>query len=182
MAVPLADSGDKAGGGRILAEARRLAEGLVAAGRGGDEARALLAKSLNDAIVSMPDPRDELEQARRAQAICEELVEKYPGVTRYLEELASSHITIGYVFYRLGRPTEVIAANADATAIYQRLVDAQPDVYRSGTRWRSSSTTSRRVSLTWAGLTRRSRRSAGPWRSGGRRPRPTPPSHPWGTT
>ena len=40
MAVPLADSGDKAGAQATYAEARRLAEGLVAADRGGDEARA----------------------------------------------------------------------------------------------------------------------------------------------
>jgi tetratricopeptide (TPR) repeat protein/tRNA A-37 threonylcarbamoyl transferase component Bud32 len=132
MAVPLADSGDKAGAQATYAEARRLAEGLVAADRGGDEARVLLVKAINDAITNMVDPRGELETARRARAICEELVGKHPGVTRYLEQLGGSHITIGYIDYKLGRPADVIAANEDATAIYQRLVDAQPDVYRFG--------------------------------------------------
>ena len=53
-------------------------------------------------------------------------------MTRYQEELGASHITIGYVFYRSGRPADVIATNTDAAAIYQRLVNAQPDVYRFG--------------------------------------------------
>jgi serine/threonine-protein kinase len=104
MAVPLLDSGDNAGGEAAYAEARRLAEGLVAANRGGDEAPALLAKALYDAIAAMPDPRDELETARRARALCEELVRKHPGVTRYVEELGGAHMAIGYVFYRAGRP------------------------------------------------------------------------------
>jgi eukaryotic-like serine/threonine-protein kinase len=132
MAVPLADSGDKAGAQATYTEARRLTEDLIAADRGGDEARALLVKTINDATTNMADPRDELETARRARVISEELVGKHPGVTRHMEQLASSHITIGYVFYRMGRPADVIAATADATAIYQRLVDAQPDVYRFG--------------------------------------------------
>src|SRR5262249_9798239 len=111
-------------------EARRLAEGLVTANRGGDEAPALLAKALSDAITATPDPRDELETARRARALCEELGRKHPAVTRYLEELGGAHMAIGYVFYRAGRPADVLAASLDATAIYQRLVDTQPDVYR----------------------------------------------------
>jgi serine/threonine-protein kinase len=132
MAVAMDDGGDTAGAQAALAEARRLAEGLVAADRGGDEARVLLAKALNDAIVNMADPRDELETAWRGRSICEQLVRKHPGETRYLEELGASHVTLGYVFYRMGRPADVIAVNEDATAIYQQLVDAQPDVYRFG--------------------------------------------------
>ena len=47
MGVTLSDTGDSAGSAASTAEARRLAEDLVAAGRGGDEARALLAESLD---------------------------------------------------------------------------------------------------------------------------------------
>ena len=65
MAVAMSDSGDKTGTQAAHTEAHRLAEGLVAAGRGGDESRQLLAKALNDAIMDMADPRAELETAQR---------------------------------------------------------------------------------------------------------------------
>ena len=55
---------DKSGALASCEKASRLAESLVAAGRGGDEARALLAQCLTHTSESLANPRDGLEMAQ----------------------------------------------------------------------------------------------------------------------
>jgi eukaryotic-like serine/threonine-protein kinase len=131
LGTMLASSGDYARAQVSFEEAPKLAEGLVAAGRGGDDARSLLALSLVAASFKAANPKDALEMVSRGRAIAHELVRKYPKAPLYLERLGDSHYANGYVLRdRLGLPAEAIVAVKEAASIYQRLGNAQPDVYR----------------------------------------------------
>ncbi len=128
--VTLDSTGDSAGSAASTAEALALVEGLVAAGRGGDEARALLAESLNWAAIKAANPREALEMAHRALAMARELVAKDPGASRHLEILSQVHSILGSFHANMGRHAEAIAAYEEAAAILRRLADAQPGVFR----------------------------------------------------
>jgi serine/threonine-protein kinase len=125
--------GDDAGQRASYEEALRLAEGLVASGRGADEARSVLADCLH--MFGMPhqaatrDPAKTLAMARRALAITRDLVERNPSSTRYLEQLGLCHLMIGRGLDELDRPAESIAAKEEGIAIFGKLADARPEVY-----------------------------------------------------
>jgi serine/threonine-protein kinase len=122
-------SGDRAGSLSSFGDARGLVEGLVVAGSGGDEAKALLAETLDGMGLDRANPRENLEMRYRALEIAKELVGKHPGVTRYLGLLGLLQMNIGVDLLDLGREAEAIAASKEAATTTQRLVDARPDVY-----------------------------------------------------
>jgi eukaryotic-like serine/threonine-protein kinase len=126
LGVTLSEIGDTAGSKASAGEALELAEGLVAAGRGGDEARALLAESLNWASTHTADRQAGLELARRAQAIARELAGKNPEAPPYLQLQSDSQSIYGSALSALGRRDEAIAAYLDGAAILERLIEAQP--------------------------------------------------------
>ena len=69
--------------------------------------------------------------ARRAVATMRELVSRHPSMTRYQEWLGECLRILGYVVsIQAGRPDEGIAVNEEAVTYYQKLADAQPDLYR----------------------------------------------------
>ncbi len=128
--VTLDATGDSAGSAASMAESRKLAEDLVAAGHGGDEARALLAETLDWTAMKAANPRDGLELTHRALAIARELVAKDPGAGRYQEILSQAHGISGFVLGNMGQFAEAIAAYEETAAILRRLADAQPGVFR----------------------------------------------------
>ena len=91
-----------------------------------------------NASPSKGTPRDPGQEApwrnwrsRRAQAILSELVARDPSDTRYLEVQGQGHFQVGYTLATsLGRPAEAIAEYEEAIAIFQKLVDSQPEVHR----------------------------------------------------
>jgi serine/threonine-protein kinase len=111
-------------------EALGLAEGLVSAGRGGDDARFELAECLQPLSyqVGKNRPEEGLALARRGQAICRDLVSRNPSVTRYLEGLAKAQFAVGYLLGSAGKP-EAITAYKEAIPIHEQLVSAQPEHY-----------------------------------------------------
>jgi serine/threonine-protein kinase len=138
LAVSLNRTANVQEGRELLEEAIKLAEGLIAAGRGSDEAKFELAECMayQDSMVDISRPEEEavairrLEMARRALAIGQELVGKNPGETRYLKLLGDWHGKVGRLLGSLGRLAEGMAAQKEAAATYQRLVDAQPEAYQ----------------------------------------------------
>jgi serine/threonine-protein kinase len=113
-------------------EALRLAEQMVAAGAGSDEARAVLADcllNLAEVIWTGPEQGSALALARRARVILRELVAKDPSHPRYLELLSQCHLTIGYQLNRTGKPAEAIVSEKEGLSIYEKLADARPDSY-----------------------------------------------------
>ena len=64
-------------------------------------------------------------------ATMRELVLEHPSMTRYQEWLGECLRIMGYVVrIQAGRPDEGIAVNEEAVTYYQKVADAQPDVYR----------------------------------------------------
>jgi tetratricopeptide (TPR) repeat protein len=123
---------DAAGSRKSWEEALRLAEGLVAAGRGGDEARFELARCAErlSHYIAEGRPDEGLAMAHRAETILRELVAKAPSETRYLEALGVCLQGKGARLGGLGRQSEVLAVWEEAAATFQKLVDARPEVYR----------------------------------------------------
>jgi serine/threonine-protein kinase len=138
LAYSLQRTADVKEGWESVEEAFKLAEGLIAAGRGSDEAKFELAECIEsqEAMVDTNRPLEEavairrLEMARRALAIAQELDGKNPGVTRYLKLLAASRDSVGLFLDHLDRRAEALAAHKEAAEIYQRLVDAQPEAWQ----------------------------------------------------
>ncbi len=133
MGLLLGTSGDKPGRLTSYEEAYKLAADLVDSGRGSDEARFELARCLSGFSTILPQGRREeaLQMARRAVATMRELVLKNPSMTRYQEWLGECLRIMGYVVsIQAGRPDEGIAFNEEAVTYYQKLADAQPDLYR----------------------------------------------------
>ncbi|HEY2159579.1 MAG TPA: serine/threonine-protein kinase, partial [Isosphaeraceae bacterium] len=128
--IVLRSIGDPAGSEASMEEAFKVAEDLVAAGRGGDEARALLAEVLNWKWARGADLRGRSELIGRALTIAQGLVAKDPGTIRYLQILSSGHSMNGLVLNDMGRRDEAVAAYGESVAIQQRLVDARPGTFR----------------------------------------------------
>jgi tetratricopeptide (TPR) repeat protein len=132
LGVWLGSTGDVAEQVASYQEALGLADGLVSAGRGGDDARFELSKCLDwmSEQVAQKRPEDGLEMVRRAQAIGRDLVARNRSVTRYLERLASAVFATGLRLSTVGRPAECIAAYEEAVANYEELASTQPDRFR----------------------------------------------------
>jgi serine/threonine-protein kinase len=134
LGVAVDETSDRAGAYATYREAVELAEGIAASGRGGDEARFVLAQSLAlkaGTARSGGGPEENLAMMRRAQAILRELVAKDPSNARYPEELGQGHYQIGYTLAAaMGRPAEAIAEYEDTIAIYRKLAESRPDVHR----------------------------------------------------
>jgi serine/threonine-protein kinase len=130
LAIQLESTGDAAASTATFEEALRLAEGLVAAGRGADEAHFELARCAQMLGYKLSGRRlDEgLPMAQRALAIFRDLVARAPSESRYVEELGTCHLIMGAILS--GRPVESLASLQEAVAIYRKLADAQPGVYR----------------------------------------------------
>jgi serine/threonine-protein kinase len=113
-------------------EALGLAEGLITAGRGGDEARYEMSLCLDwmSYHVAQQRPEEGLEMARRAQAISRDLVARNPTVTRYLERLAGAQFALGSRSSMAGKPAEGIAAYKESVSTYQNLASTQPERFR----------------------------------------------------
>jgi serine/threonine-protein kinase len=113
-------------------EALGLAEGLITAGRGGDEARFEMAMCLDwmSYHVAQRRPEEGLEMARRAQAISRDLVARNPSVTRYLQRLASAQFAMGSRLSMTGKPAECIAAYEESVSMYQKLAGIHPERFR----------------------------------------------------
>jgi tetratricopeptide (TPR) repeat protein len=113
-------------------EALGLAEGLITAGRGGDEARFEVAMCLDWMSYHVAQRRPEvgLEMARRAQAISQDLVARNPSVTRYLERLAGAQFALGSRLSMAGKPPEGIAAYRESVSTYEKLASTQPERFR----------------------------------------------------
>ncbi len=133
LASSLSMIGDDDGQRASYEEALRLAEGLVASGRGADEARSVLADCLH--MFDMPNqgerrgPAKTLAMARRALAITRDLVVRNPSSTRYLEQIGLCHLMIGKCLDELDRPAESIAAKEEAIVVFGKLADARPEAY-----------------------------------------------------
>ena len=114
--------GDKAGQRASYEEALTLAEGLVASGRGSDEARFELAECLRmmtyqaGGTTSGGGAGDGPPRGGDLR----ELVGTNPSATRYLEELGECHFATRLRPRSIGRPAEAIAAYEEGVAIYQR--------------------------------------------------------------
>jgi hypothetical protein len=90
----------------------------------------VLADLLSSGSAVETDPRESLEMLRRARAIAQELVDKHPGVLRYLELLGGSQMAIGnHLSEKFGREAEAIVAGKNAVPIIQRLAEAQHENY-----------------------------------------------------
>jgi serine/threonine-protein kinase len=127
--------GDGAGEKAAYQEAVELAEGLAASGRGGDDARFVLAKSLarraSTERFGTRGGEGTLAMTRRSQAILRELVARDPSNAEYLEQMCDSHYQIGLTLAAdLGRPAEAVAEYEDSIAICRKLADRQPEVHR----------------------------------------------------
>jgi serine/threonine-protein kinase len=132
VAVCQDSSGDTAARRMSWEEALRLADGLVAAGRGGDEARFELARCATMLSLDIANgrPDEGLAMARRAETILRELVAKAPSETRYLEGLGDCLWTLGFLHNDRGRQSEALAVEEEAAATYQKLIDGRPEVNR----------------------------------------------------
>jgi serine/threonine-protein kinase len=131
----LDDVNDNAGALVALEDAVKAAEGAVAASRGSDEARLVLADCLSRLalVVGRRRPEDGLATSRRALLILRELVAKDPSDTRYMESLGACCLWIADLSIDQNdqnRIPEEIAGYEEAVAIYTRLVGARPGAYR----------------------------------------------------
>jgi serine/threonine protein kinase/tetratricopeptide (TPR) repeat protein len=132
LAQPLREMGDSAEELAAQEEALKLAEGLVATGRGADKARFALVECLAVFCVRVADrrPEEALQMGRRALAIMRGLIAENPSDNVYLEELGLCQWNLGYILMNMSRRGEAVAASEEAAASYQRLSEAQPEAYR----------------------------------------------------
>src|SRR5262249_47462917 len=108
----------------------RLAEGLVAAGRGADEARFELARCNVELAwdeVWRHHPDQGLAVARRAEVTLRELVAKAPSETRYLEGLGICLWSTDLLLHDKGLLAESLEVQEESLATYQKLADAPPE-------------------------------------------------------
>jgi tetratricopeptide (TPR) repeat protein len=132
VGVWLGVTGDAAGSVTSWEEALRLAEGLIAAGRGADEARFELARCACVLCLKVGEDRPDegLAMAHHAEATLRELVAKAPSETRYLEGLGRCLMSTSVMLGARDLLAESLAAEEESMATFRKLADAQPEVHR----------------------------------------------------
>jgi serine/threonine protein kinase/tetratricopeptide (TPR) repeat protein len=125
---------DKIGDKKDALEVHRKALALrqeLAAAKGADvETRLDVARSLEKVsflLMDMGDNAGALAAAEQQRDLAEGLEAEHP-IDAVRSVLARSHHSIGRVYYYTGKPAEELASDRKASAIWQKLADANPAV------------------------------------------------------
>ncbi len=174
--VSLKLTGDDPGALASYKEALERAEGLVAAGRGADEARFELAECLESMSydVAKRRPEEGLAMARRARRSGGKWPQRIPR-SRAIRKVWAllCFLSVPYSLTWAGRPR--VSRRMKKRSQFTRNWPAPSLMCTAGRIvWRCSTPTSLQGSSGWTSTTRWSRRVGEPWRSGGMRPSATP--------